>query len=55
MYRPIDTDSVVPGRRQSDDDEGKAGAELDTEAPATFVEVKPNMATPVLEPSSAKP
>ena len=54
VYRPIDTDPVLPAA-VSDDDERKAAPEPDAEAPALSPEAKPDMAAPVLEPSPAKP
>jgi hypothetical protein len=54
MYRPTDTDTVLPGA-VTDDDERKTAAEPDAEAPAPSPEAKPDMAAPVLEPSPAKP
>jgi hypothetical protein len=38
-----------------DVDERKAAAEPDALAPAFSLEIKPDMAAPVLEPSPAKP
>ena len=54
VYRPIDTDPVLRAA-VTDDDERKAAAEPDVEAPAPSAEIKPDMAAPVLEPSPAKP
>jgi hypothetical protein len=52
VYRPTDTDPVLPAA-VTDDDERKAAAEPDAEAPAPSPEAKPDMAAPVLEPSPA--
>jgi hypothetical protein len=52
VYRPTDTDPVLPAA-VTDDDERKAAAEA--EAPAPSPEAKPDMAAPVLEPSPAEP
>ena len=54
VYRPTDTDPVLPAA-VTDDDERKAAAEPDAEAPAPSPEAKPDMATPVLESSTAEP
>ena len=53
MYRPTDTDPVLPAA-VTGDDERKAAAEPRAEAPALSPEAKPDMAAPVLEPSPAK-
>ena len=50
MYCPTDTDPVLPAA-VTDDDERKAAAEPDAEAPDPSPEAKPDMAAPVLEPS----
>jgi hypothetical protein len=46
-YRPIDTDPVFPAAVT--DDERKAAAEPDAEAPAPFPEAKPDVDGPVPE------
>ena len=54
VYRPTDTDPVLPAA-VTDDDERKAAAEPDAEAPAPSPEAKPDMAAPVVESSPARP
>ena len=53
VYRPIDTDPVLPAT-VTDDDERKAADEPDVDAPAPSPEARPDTAAPVLEPSPAK-
>jgi hypothetical protein len=48
VYRPIDTDPVFPAAF-TDDDDLKAAAEPDAEAPAHSFEARPDMDAPVLE------
>jgi hypothetical protein len=52
VYRPTDTDPVLPAAVA--DDERKAAPEPDAGAPAPSPEAKPDMAALVLEPSRAK-
>ena len=47
MYRPTDTDPVLPAA-VTDDDERKAAAEPDAEAPAPAPEAGPDIDAPVL-------
>jgi hypothetical protein len=53
VYRPIDTDPVLPAA-VTDDDERKADDEPDVDAPAPSPEARPNRAAPVLQPCAVK-
>jgi hypothetical protein len=54
VHRPTGTEPILPAA-VTDDDESKAAAESDAEAPAPCPEARPDMATPVVEPSPARP
>jgi hypothetical protein len=53
VYRPIDTDPVLPAA-VTDDDERKADDEPDVDAPAPSPEARPNRAAPVLQPCAVE-
>jgi hypothetical protein len=52
VYRPIDTDPVLPAAVT--DDERKADDEPDVDAPAPSLEARPNRAASVLQPCAVK-